>query len=216
MNVLTESDINNILMCELCHEKYSLYDEPKMIPCGLTICGQCEHKIDQEMRGTRSFKCLSESCGDEHLKPIKGFPINKAVLNLLTTPLKEVYRGEDIETIEQNLKKIQNILNEITFDVENSDFKLKEFCTELRTQVQLSTEMKLNQINEMSDLLLKEIDDYETECIRMINYNKITEITSNDFYKEIKTFLDEKNNYLKKLIKKDEKEIKESIQKEVL
>ena len=102
MNVLTESDINNILMCELCHEKYGLYDEPKMIPCGLTICGKCEHKIDKQMinKETRTFKCLSESCGDEHLKPIKGFPINKAVLSLLTTPLKEVYRGEDIETIQ--------------------------------------------------------------------------------------------------------------------
>ncbi len=44
MNVLTENDLNEILNCELCHEKYGLYDDPKIISCGLTICGQCEHK----------------------------------------------------------------------------------------------------------------------------------------------------------------------------
>ena len=68
MNVLKKIDINYILICKLCHEKYGLYDEPKMIPCGLTICGQCEDKKDQKEinKETRTFKCIDDSCEDEH------------------------------------------------------------------------------------------------------------------------------------------------------
>ena len=109
MNVLTENDLNEILKCELCHTKYDSYDEPKMIPCGLTICSKCEQKIDEQMRGTRTFKCLSESCGDEHLKPIKGFPVNKIAITFLSSPLKKIYRSEDHETLELNLKKLKKI-----------------------------------------------------------------------------------------------------------
>ena len=47
MNVLTESLINKILLCEICHNKYDPYDEPKIIPCGLTICSKCGLKIDE-------------------------------------------------------------------------------------------------------------------------------------------------------------------------
>ena len=58
MNVLTENDLNEILKCEICHNKYDPYDEPKIIPCGLTICGQCENKIDKQMLNKETFFCL--------------------------------------------------------------------------------------------------------------------------------------------------------------
>ena len=57
MNVLTESLINKILLCEICHNKYDPYDEPKIIPCGLTICSKCGLKIDERInKETMKFK----------------------------------------------------------------------------------------------------------------------------------------------------------------
>ena len=56
---------------------------------------------------TRVFKCLSESCGEEHLKPIKGFPLNKAVNTFLSTPfLKEINRIKTFEALKQDLKNM--------------------------------------------------------------------------------------------------------------
>ena len=49
MSVLTENDINKILICDVCHSKYDQYDQPKIISCGLTICGKCEQQIDEQM-----------------------------------------------------------------------------------------------------------------------------------------------------------------------
>ena len=127
--------------------------------------------------------------------------LNSQVINFLdfssfgiifnSSSLKKIYRGEDYETLELNLKSIQETLDEITFDVENSDLKVKEHCAELRRLVQLSTEKKIEQINRQNELLIMEIDDYETKCIQQIDKNAISSnITEN---KEIKLFLEEKS-----------------------
>ena len=49
MNFSTENELNEILVCEICHTKYDSYDEPKMIPCGLTIFGKCGLKIGEKI-----------------------------------------------------------------------------------------------------------------------------------------------------------------------
>ena len=152
------------------------------------------------------FKC--ESCGNEHSKPVTGFPKNKIANDFLTTPLQTIYRGESFETLKLHLKSIEESLNEITFDIENSDFKVKDHCVELRRLVQLSTEEKIEQINKQNDLLIKEIDDYERECLGKINKDEIAKLIE---IEEIKLFLQEKNIYLEH--KTEENEMKESNQK---
>ena len=59
----------------------------------------------------------------------------------------------------------------------------------MRRLVQLSTEEKIEQINKQNDLLIKEIDDYERECLGKINKDEIAKLIE---IEEIKLFLQEK------------------------
>ena len=53
-----EKTIKNILSCESCNEKL---DIPKKLPCGSTICTQCESEIQQL---DNQFEC--KLCSDIH------------------------------------------------------------------------------------------------------------------------------------------------------
>ena len=53
-------------------------------------------------------------------------------------------------------------LNQTELDVSNSNYVIHEHCSELRRQVQLSKDTK---IEELSDQFIQQIDDYEKQNI---------------------------------------------------
>ena len=44
MDIYFKKSVEEILKCNLCRNKFSIY-EPKLLQCGFTICSQCEIKI---------------------------------------------------------------------------------------------------------------------------------------------------------------------------
>ena len=48
--------------------------------------------------------------------------------------------------------------------------KIKEYCIEQRRLVQLSTENKIQEINNINEQLIKQIDDFKNQCI--LSYSK--------------------------------------------
>jgi len=57
--------VNNVLLCKNCQEQL---DEPKILPCGKTVCSLCASKI--KMNGNE-FDCLL--CKNKHEMPKNGF-----------------------------------------------------------------------------------------------------------------------------------------------
>ena len=63
-----------------------------------------------------------------------------------------------------HLDQIKNLADEIEVKIDDSDFEINKYCNILRKQIQIVTEEKINQINYLSDSLIKKVDNYELEC----------------------------------------------------
>ena len=64
--------INKILSCKNCKEQL---DEPKILPCGKTICSLC---VSQIKVSRRKYVCLI--CENKHEMLESGLPINESIL----------------------------------------------------------------------------------------------------------------------------------------
>ncbi len=173
------------LKCKVCIKMFDKYDEPRLLPCDATICSECDAKFDKE------FKCPIESCKKNHLKPKEGFPLNEIIMQIVSSSHEE---DEKFEKLESHFNKIESYFSEN--DVDSADCRIFEFCTEMKTQIQLITEERIQQINEMNESLIKQVDTYRNEFLE--DFKKIKKKSNNSLmHKEIKAFLDEKRKYLK-------------------
>lgn len=188
-----ESKINKILKCQRCQKGL---DEPRLLPCGNTICNCCIHLIETQQitKFTSEFNC--SLCNKAHTMPTEGFPINLAILHLMSEQPDEIYRSEHVETLKSNLKFMKNNLNQLDLDIENGSEKIVDHCIELRRLVQLSTEEKILELNKINETLISQIDDYEKEAIAKFQKETISLPDFFDNKNDIQLFLSETNDYL--------------------
>ena len=71
-----EAMINKELNCIKCKQRL---DEPRILPCGETICAYCYISIEVN---NNKFKCFI--CKKDHLMQEEGLPINKRLLRILS------------------------------------------------------------------------------------------------------------------------------------
>jgi hypothetical protein len=199
-----ETYIKNLLKCNQCNEKFDDYEQPRSLPCGKIICSLCVDKIEKEAI-KRKFKCII--CSNEHQIPKEGFGINDLALHLLTSKAKEMWRGKRYEQLKINLQKIEALTRELKFDFNDGSDKIKEHCNEQRRLVQLATENAMQELNKINEELITEIDNFEIECMKYYSVidNSFKE-KLNRLIDEAKSFLNEKQEYLKQ-IQLDEDEL---------
>lgn len=184
-----ESKIVKLLLCQKCSKRYDEYDEPRILPCGKTLCSKCVQALVNE------FTC--DLCSNGHLIPQNGFPINEIVLNLISEQPNEVYRSRESELLKTNLNQLESLATDVKFDLDNRGDKVKDHCIELKRQVQLATEQKIQEINEFNKKFLKEVDQYEKECIqKLANNNSEVNPAVESLMSEVKKFLVDKRLYL--------------------
>lgn len=152
------------------------------------------------METTLSVKDLNElkciMCNDFHKRPTNGsFPINEILLGLMNEKPKEVYRSEEVENLKLNLNKLEALSNTFQFNLNNSEAKIKEHCIELRRLSQLSTEQKKVELDQFNDDFIKQINQYESNCIRNLKDKQYKQFEQS--INEIIIFNKEKRNYLK-------------------
>ncbi len=135
-------------------------------------------------------------CLEEHNMPKKEFPLNEILASLILEQPNEVYRSKESEQLKSNLVKLETLLNELSFDMDHGVDKIKEHCIELRIQVQLAVEHKIQEINEFNDAFIKKIDLYEKECSEKLAVDKELKQSLETVIDEVKKFLIEKREYL--------------------
>jgi hypothetical protein len=199
-----ETYIKNLLKCNKCNEKFNDYEKPRSLPCGKIICSSCSDKVEKEAVQSK-FKCI---CLNEHQISKEGFGINELALDLLTSKAKEMWRGKRYEQLKINIQKIEALTRELKCDFENGSDKIKEHCNEQRSLVQLATENTIEELNKINEELITQIDNFEIECIKCYSVidNSFKE-KLNRLIDEAKSFLNEKQEYLKQ-IQLDEDELK--------
>lgn len=104
-----ENKIADVLKCTHCRQKL---DEPKILPCGKTICNSCIQTTLESFNQTEeSFMCLICNC--KHFYNKGGFPVNEALKAILDQAPVEVSRGDLIETLKEDLAKIERKTSEL-------------------------------------------------------------------------------------------------------
>jgi hypothetical protein len=107
--MIEENQFHN-LNCPICEE---IYDDPKILPCGETICMKCIPKMIEKYNLTNvsHLKCLF--CKKIHEIPKSGFPSNKIVVNLINESPRTNYlvmysRSKKSEILKNSLRLIKS------------------------------------------------------------------------------------------------------------
>jgi hypothetical protein len=183
---------NELLKCDKCHYPFISTDQPKLLPCGETICTSCEIKIEiAANKSNRQFIC--SLCLKEHFIPENRLPINKKVCGLITAELVVISRGKEYEKLEKNLNNLLSKTQSLWSDGENSTKIITENCNEQIRLIQLSATNKIEQINKLSgELITHVIEDKKiyTESFLLIKED------INKLINEANLFINEKQAYL--------------------
>ncbi len=199
-----ESIVKNLLKCQRCKSNLDEYESvPKILPCGKTICFNCNHAIINK-KNSSYFKC--DLCLNDHLIPENGFSSNEFVLDLIKLQPTEVYRSQLCEKLKQNLVQMENLSNEYKYKMQNIEYFIREHCDEQRRLIQLNKELEKENIDEnyikrkkanddslIYESFIDQIDDYEFE----LNNRKL-KLTESDemILDKVYTFILDNQTYL--------------------
>jgi hypothetical protein len=184
-----EEQIRNVLNCEKCNNRL---DEPKILPCGSTVCVQC---ISALKIINHKFECTM--CEKSHSVPLDGFPTSKVIQNLLTVKPNEIPRTDSVRQLQTTLNEIQQKINQFAVGLESGIERIKEYSLNLRNEVLNCTKLKVQRIYEINDLFMREINQYEKECIEAFEKNKEDKEYFNRIIKETNIFQNDWNLQLK-------------------
>ena len=104
-----------------------------------------------------------------------------------------------IEKFKSILKEIESKRIEFENSLTNGEDKIEEKCLEIRNDVQLATDSAILRINELSDKLLEEIDDYKEECLDSYEMDDLSKEKFSHFIEELDQFHDQWIQYVKKI-----------------
>ncbi len=128
-----QNKIDAFLRCGRCNEKF---DEPRILPCGNTVCNFCIQTLVKTVdKKDNSFKC--SMCQGTHEN--SEFPVNKSLKNLMKTSPSEIFRSDLVEQFKTNLNKIETRKVELEKILLNGADRVKEHSIELRLDVDLAT-----------------------------------------------------------------------------
>jgi hypothetical protein len=153
-------EIDTQLVCMQCNEHFGV---PKILPCGSTICVECEDKI----WNYSDLDIMCPICKDNHQRPSTGFPINRIIQCLLKTKPHCAY---DLELYKKSMETLDNITRDTStlkdsLKLVSVDDKIRQHCDNLRQEVDNSIRDRKAQIDELRNFLTDKINDYEKSCL---------------------------------------------------
>ena len=77
------------------------------------------------------------------------------------------------------------MVNKLIFEMNNGEYLITEDFRELRRQVQLAKEQKIEEINKHCDALLLKIDTYEQKCLRKYKEMDESKKQANELIKSV-------------------------------
>jgi hypothetical protein len=188
-----EDDINELLNCQQCKKRFQ---DPRVLPCGESICSNCLVELIEQQPGNLKSKLKCCYCTKEHVVPEEGFLISKHLEKLLAKEPNEIYRGEMVEDFKKLLKSIQIEIKNLDDVMNDGIEKIKERCSLLKHQIQMKAESLVDQISKLSDKMQQEIDKYEVECIESFEKSVETKERIKKKVDEGKSFYERSNKYL--------------------
>jgi hypothetical protein len=158
--------VNEAITCGICAQ---IYIDPRILPCGDSACNEC---IQSASNSENEFDC--NFCNEKHtLASESGFPVNKQLLKLLQAPAEAVSRNNRVEELKRKLDEVKTKCDSFKFGLDNGVDQINEHYTQMRNQVDLQTELVIQQAHELNESMRDEIDKYEKEAIEDFKRTKL-------------------------------------------
>ena len=189
-----EECVSMLISCSNCKSRLN---EAKILLCGV-YCEKCVSELVTNMNETtKEFVC--KSCHRSHVIPKEGFMRWKALdeFHSKEMHLKEIYRGESVEELRKSLNEIEKQITSLSLSLKSSEDVIREHCIDIKTKVNLETEIVISQCHDLRDQLLNEIENYELQCLSNLNTNQINTQKFDHFLNELFTFHHKWSEYLK-------------------
>jgi hypothetical protein len=186
----SQSLMVDIITCQQCHKVYS---DPRIFPCGHTLCNACIGKSTDP----HSQTATCHTCTSVHAVPPAGFIVCQPILRLLQTGPSEIYRGERVRFLSDQLRTLKTEFDVETARHRNGPNAIKAHCDQLRTDLGAHEEAVQAKLRACSEELFDRIAQYETECVGM--FEACGESTQNRFYEmrgEFERFNTDTREYL--------------------
>jgi len=215
-----EQDINELLTCPACRTRF---EDPVILPCGDSICLNCEILIREESNYYQHYRC--PVCKVTHKNLIMNqLPRNRLIENLLKLEPGEVQRDKLVKDLLLNLKELQLKID--LFDFGNKRHPLEELksnCSIAKKQITLQSEKVKLRVEFLCKELLRQVDAFEKEYmenIEMLTKDKdLKKIQAISWLKEHEILIQEVQHFIQNQVKDltefqiDEEQIENSFKK---
>jgi hypothetical protein len=152
-------------------------------------------------RGAKGFQC--PVCDEFHEQPKKGYPKNTDLARLCEKKANKVSRSGIADVFASQLDDMKSNMDKLAQENDLGEDKIKEYCDELRNEVQLHLEESTESLKKQSLELIKRIGKYEREA--MLKFN--TNLKLDTFLSETRRFHEKWTDYLKQF-KIDDEQLK--------
>lgn len=167
---------NQMLNCQNCNQRYV---EPRLTPCGFTICSNCILQMSSNEK--KEFQC--KLCSKIHSVPSNGFPINQIAFDLMSHSETNL-----------NMVDIYKKLTLLKFSTDCSESYIKNKCIELKTLVKTRYDEIILELSQMNESLNSQIDSCEHEWLE--SFKTTDKLKLNDIKTKIYQLHHESNDYL--------------------
>ena len=136
-------------------------NDPVMLPCAESIC---RRDLTGLMDSGGHFICIL--CGEEHVEPINGFPVDKRIKAMMELKLNEVdfrKKHSKFNQCESDLNELNNKVNEIILIESDPKNFLYNYFEEVVNQVDLQREKLKEIIDSYSENMIQTIKDIRNE-----------------------------------------------------
>lgn len=151
--------IQSAIKCPKCSKVLST---PIILPCGHSIC--------QEHTGVEQKQIVCEKCGRSH-ENIE-FPINEQLMEIIDAEVASINFGVVHEDATQSFNLLDEALTRFETILNDPIYFVHESVTDLKSKINLKTEELKLLIDETSQRLLNELDEYEKQCTENIETSR--------------------------------------------
>lgn len=192
-----EEDISKVLFCPKCGKKFT---DPRTLPCGGSLCYECIVGLVPTNSATRSTTASIRCpiCNNNHDelqvgRTTESLPKNDFIAKLSDMRPLDVMRGDLCEKLKQKVRVLMVKSSELKDSREGSSQIIADNCEEIRRQIDMATEAKIETLQNYRKQFLENLKKYESDCLKSVesqdNENEEFLKKIDKFYQEIRTYL---------------------------
>lgn len=188
------SQIDTLIICKICDQKL---DDPRLLPCGKSVCYKCIQTMTVNDSTKLLVKC--PHCAKTHEVPKDGFAPNLEIGEIINLKSNQIIKSEIFDELKHVSDLIQEKAEKIKDDLLSGKTQINDRCDKIRHEIKLAIDEAHLFLDKTYEKFTEKIDNYQKECHQ--NYEKICQNKEKfeNFLYEANTFKSKIDTTLKQL-----------------